>query len=64
MQYKSNFILNCTVMFITYFCEFVSTWFLINNFSSIGNWSTNDILLVYSIATFSFLMDLIMFQNN
>ena len=54
MQYKSNFILNCTVMFITYFCEFVSTWFLINNFSSIGNWSTNDILLVYSIATLSY----------
>ena len=55
-QYRSSFILKCFVMFITYFCEFISTFFLIRKVSDINNWSKYEIMLIYGMATVAYAM--------
>lgn len=55
-QYRSSFILKCFVMFITYFCEFISTYFLISKVSDINKWLKYEIMLIYGMATFAYAM--------
>lgn len=49
-QYRSSFVLKCFVMFITYFCEYISTLFLISKVSDINKWSKYEIMLIYGMA--------------
>lgn len=62
-QYKFNFWLRCIVMFITYFCEFISTWFLITKFGAVGEWTSEDIMLTYGLATLAYALSRCLFAG-
>ena len=59
-QYRSSFVLKCFVMFITYFCEYISTLFLISKVSDINKWSKYEIMLIYGMATVAYAMSRLM----
>lgn len=62
-QYKVNFWLRFVVMFITYFSEFLSTWFLITKFNSVGEWKREDIMLTYGLATLAYALSRFFFAG-
>lgn len=53
-QYPASFVLKCLVMFITYFCEFIATYFLISKIARVDNWSKYEIMLIYGMATIAY----------
>lgn len=63
LQYKTAFIIRCIVMFFTYFCEFVATWFLISQFNSIESWTTDEIILTYGLATLAYALSRFIFHG-
>ena len=61
LQYQASFILKNFVMFLSYLCEFVATYFLINKVSQINDWTKYEVMLIYGIATVAYAISRLLF---
>lgn len=63
MVYKSAYFIALIFQFTGYIIQIVTTWILISGFNSLGSWTANEIVFIYSMQILTYGIAGVFFAN-